>query len=208
MERKASIEDAKRIIGANFIGVDELRNLLKLSLKLPKKEVEVPYTIEQLVNLKDDYILIYGASTTMTEDTVNLLFLRSIFGYDPEASEPCFYNQDWYMKESFMKRSLDDKWYLIKKNIYSDSRSKSPIELEKQYSFPSAILCAYVFFAMWLLKDEQLWLHDFIWCSDLDKNSDRIYVGRYIDFEGLNKNGFSIHRHLSIRNCYGSITTV
>ena len=34
-------------------------------------------------------------------------------------------------------------------------------------------------------------------------NSDQIYVGRYIDPIKINKNGFSIHRHLKIKNNYG-----
>jgi len=48
-----------------------------------------------------------------------------------------------------------------------------------------------------------LWKSDFIWCSDKDKNGDQIYVGRYRDPLGVNKNGFNIHRHLKIRNYYG-----
>lgn len=50
-----------------------------------------------------------------------------------------------------------------------------------------------------------LWKHDFVWCSDMDHNGDRIYVGKYHDISGVNKNGFSIHRHLALRECYASI---
>ena len=30
-------------------------------------------------------------------------------------------------------------------------------------------------------------------------------LGKYHDVDGVNKNGFSIHRHLSLRPCYGCI---
>ena len=53
-----------------------------------------------------------------------------------------------------------------------------------------------------------LWRHDFIWCDDSDHNGDRIYTGRYIDPNGINKNGFNIHRHLSIRPCYGAAPVI
>lgn len=52
---------------------------------------------------------------------------------------------------------------------------------------------------------EKLWYHDFVWCSDVDHNGDRIYVGKYNDIDGVNKDGFSIHRHLALRLCYGCI---
>ena len=82
-----------------------------------------------------------------------------------------------------------------------------PTELLKEHiSFPSAILCVYTFFAYYYAQKGLLWYHDFIWCSDTDHNGDRIYVGKYHDVDGVNKNGFSIHRHLALRNCYASIT--
>ena len=74
--------------------------------------------------------------------------------------------------------------------------------------FPSAILTSFVFFSYYLLSRELLWKNDFTWCSDLDNNGDQIYTGRYIDPKGINKNGFNIHRHLSIRSYHGATTEI
>ena len=67
-------------------------------------------------------------------------------------------------------------------------------------------MCTYTFFVFYLCRHEKIWNHDFIWCSDRDHNGDRIYVGKYHDIDGVNKNGFSIHRHLALRPCYGAIS--
>jgi len=50
-----------------------------------------------------------------------------------------------------------------------------------------------------------IWPNEYVWCQDKDLNGDQIYVGRYYDKNGVTKNGFSIHRHLSINSNYGSI---
>ena len=74
---------------------------------------------------------------------------------------------------------------------------------------PSALLCAFVFFSNYYnTNGELLWKNDFTWCSDIDSNDDQIYVGRYIDVKGLNKNGFNIHRHLKIKNNCSCIDTI
>ena len=110
------------------------------------------------------------------------------------------------MKEEFMAYRLEAQWYLIKKDVFEDSRAVMPVELmQKGMNFPPAILCAYAFFAYYYATGEMLWYHDFVWCADTDHNGDRIYVGKYHDIDGVNKNGFSIHRHLALRPCYGSI---
>lgn len=93
-----------------------------------------------------------------------------------------------------------------KKNVIESSRAVQPLELlNENINFPTAILCVYTFFAYYYARKELLWHHDFVWCSDTDHNGDRIYVGKYHDVDEVNKNGFSIHRHLALRNCYGAI---
>ena len=111
----------------------------------------------------------------------------------------------WYDKEDFIDIPMEDGWFLIRKNVYEDSRAVQPAELMKEHAFPSAIRCTYAFFAAWFTAEIRLWEHDFVWCSDTDHNGDRIYVGKYHDIDGVNKNGFSIHRHLALRPCYGCI---
>ena len=183
MERIA-IGQAKELFGSHFIGWDELKPLLeKLGLSLSSIRIpDIHYTL-------------------------SIANFRNCFGVNPDISEPCFYNQDWYMNEKFIHDTLELRWYLLKKDAIEDSRAVQPTELLKEHiSFPSAILCVYTFFAYYYAQKGLLWYHDFIWCSDTDHNGDRIYVGKYHDVDGVNKNGFSIHRHLALRNCYASIT--
>jgi len=209
MERTTSVADAKKIMGLNFIGCEELEQISNsFSVKIPSVSPEIPYSIEYLIDKKDDYLLILGVSETINSKPLNLLFLREFFGTNPDVSEPCFYNQDWYMKEDFMNLCLDNKWYLIKNTVFEDSRAELPTLLQNMYTFPTAILCAYSFFAYWFHATEILWKYDFVWCSDQDHNGDRIYIGKYIDIDMVNKSGFSIHRHLALRHFYGCVSVL
>lgn len=206
-----TIDDAQKIMGKNFIGSEELAKMDKfLKVKIAKVP-PMPFSAGLLKKQCKDYILILGVAKDAKGRAITINNLRMIFGVDPARSEPCFYNQDWYLKEKFAAQTtLKLRWYLVGKNIISASRDLEPkkalANLPKNVSFPSAILMAYTFFAYYLAHGgEILWKNDFIWCSDLDHNGDRIYIGRYIDPNGINKNGFNIHRHLSIRPCYGVI---
>lgn len=203
--------DAKELFGNNYIGKDELALFIKRIGGNLDNIPDCPISYSDIVlerAAKEGYILILGINQIQGRN-LDLLFLRKIFGIDPDKSEPCFYNQDWYMHEDFMTFRLETQWYLIKKHVIEDSRAVMPADLlHKGINFPPALLCAYTFFAYYYAKGEMLWYHDFVWCRDTDHNGDRIYVGKYHDVDGVNKNGFSIHRHLALRNCYASISTI
>lgn len=207
MER-TTITDAKLIFKDNFIGPEELRPFLQyisgdteLTISVP----EIPWTKEILKSLSKDYLLVLGISE-YNGHQITIRNLRNIFGIDPEKYEPCFYNQDWYIKESFIDTVLQSGWYLIRKNTLDSARGVDPnLLIEKEIKFPSAILCCYTFFAAWFAYKLKLWQYDFIWCCDRDHNDDLIYVGKYSDIDSVNKNGFSIHRHLALRPCYSAI---
>ncbi len=190
-------------MGRNFIGSEELNALLCKMAIAPLRGggPVVNYSDEQLKKVSREYILVLGT------DMFNIINFRDFFGVDPNISEPCFYNQDWYLSEEFIYRKLENRWYLIKKDVFEDTRALMPLEImQKGVKFPSAILCVYTFFAYYFAYDQMLWYHDFIWCEDVDHNGDRIYVGKYHDVDGVNKNGFNIHRHLALRLCYSSIS--
>ncbi len=201
-------EQIRQLFGVNYIGKEELKPFFKaLGLgEVDLQEKNIQYSDSDLQKAASEgYILIYGVGSIKGQ-YITLKFLREIFGVNPEVSEPCLYNQDWYMKEDFMDFTLEDKWYLIKRDVIEESRAVMPSDLTKQgLKFPSAILCCYTFFAYYFSRNEYLWWHDFVWCSDTDHNGDRIYVGKYHDIDGVNKNGFSIHRHLALRPCYGVV---
>ena len=187
------------------VGPEELKNIQALNLKIPEKIPEIPYTPEELKAKENDYILVFGTSVFNDGTPVTIRNLKKRFGKDPAISEPCFYNQDWYDKEHFIDIPMEDGWFLIRKAVYEDSRAVQPTELLQTHAFPSAIKCTYGFFTAWYVLQTRLWEHDFVWCCDTDHNDDRIYVGKYHDVDGVNKNGFSIHRHLALRPCYGCI---
>ena len=182
----------------NVIGPEELK-AFPVPLRIPEGAEPCP------AEGTDEYVWVLGVSAFADGTPVTIRNLRDRFGWDPEVSEPCFYNQDWYLKEDFIDRPMEDGWFRIRRSVYEDSRAVQPGELMKTYSFPSAIRCVYAFFTAWYALGEKLWIHDFVWCSDTDHNGDRIYVGKYHDVDGVNKNGFSIHRHLALRPCYGCI---
>lgn len=204
-------ETIKNLFGKNFIGKDELKPFFRaLGFgEIGIQEKSIQYSDADLQKAADEgYILICGVGK-INGQNITLRFLREKFGLNPDESEPCLYNQDWYMKENFMDFALDNRWYLIKKDVLENSRAVMPGDLTLQgLNFPTAILCGYTFFAFYYAHDEYLWWHDFVWCSDTDHNGDRIYVGKYHDIDGVNKNGFSIHRHLALRPCYGSVNTI
>ena len=201
-------EQVKGLFGVNFIGSAELAPFFgALGLDgAALQEPPITYSDAQLQQAASEgYILILGVDSLQGQP-VSLRFLRQQFGVDPDVSEPCLYNQDWYLKEDFMDTTLQTQWYLIKKDVFDESRAVMPADLtQRGLHFPPAILCGYTFFAYYYARQAYLWWHDFVWCSDTDHNGDRIYVGKYHDIDGVNKNGFSIHRHLALRPCYGSV---
>lgn len=203
--------EVRNLFGKNYIGINELMPFFnKLGLYIQDiSEPDINFSDSELLKASSEgYILIYGIDQVGNQP-ITLSFLRNIFGVNPDISEPCLYNQDWYLSEEFMEITLTRQWYLIKKEVFEDSRSVSSADLiQRGIVFPPAILCAFTFFAYYYVNSEYLWYHDFIWCNDTDHNGDRVYVGKYNDIDGVNKNGFSIHRHLALRYCYGSINVL
>ncbi len=203
-----TIEEARAIMDRNFIGPDELMTLPAPFAFGSLTASEIPFSLDALKEHAGTHILVF----TPHVDGMTINWFREQFDMDP-AREPCMYNQDWYVKESFAsKTSLDGAWHLIQKDVREDTRAKRPEDIEtmlRDEQFPTAITCTFTFFVWWLLREgEILWKHDFLWCSDRDHNGDRIYVGRYEDPERINKNGFNIHRHLALRPAYSAAPEV
>lgn len=196
---------AEQIMEGSFIGVEELKRIENVRFMIPETIPPIHFKKEFLEQKKKEYILILGIGSFYDKEPVTIRNLRDIFGKNPDISEPCFYNQDWYDNEAFIDVPVTDGWYFIRKNVYEDSRAVQPEELISRHLFPSAISCTYAFFTAWMALGMKLWYHDFVWCRETDHNGDRIYVGKYHDIDGINKNGFSIHRHLALRPCYGCI---
>jgi hypothetical protein len=199
-------EFAKKLFKNNFIGPEELKSIdSKLNFDLPNTIPNINLNLSDIN--PDEYILIYGCSKFHDKTKFDIQKLIEIFGYNFSKDTVCFYNQDWYYSEKFINNTLSDRWYLIQKTIAENNRGNAPNE-KIENLLPSSTLCAYTFFVWWLLRHEILWPNDFVWCNDKDKYGDRIYVGKFIDKDNINRSGFSIHRHLSIKKNYGSIISL
>ena len=218
MERETSLNKAKEIMGENFIGLEEFLSIKKeMGIHIPENTLEtlplVDFPEDLLERCKNDYLLILGIPFYKDGSELTIVKMRDHFGCNPEKSEPCFYNQDWYIKEYFAKNmTLDFQWYLVKKNVFEEYRGMDPGDIIKNLKtkqiLPSAILCAFTFFSYYFLRNEYIWKNDFVWCSDLDCNKDQIYIGRYFDSNKINKNGFNIHRYLSLKDHYSAIVEI
>jgi len=219
MERITDIERAKDIMGKNFIGLTELISIkdkmgIYISDKIIKSVPKLTLPLDFLEKYINDYILILAIPFYKNGSKLTVVKMKEHFSCDPEKLEPCFYNQDWYLKEKFAnEETLKSKWYLVKKDVFEVYRGIDPktfpFKENKLFKLPTAILCAYTFFANYFISNgEILWKNDFVWCSDSDSNNDQIYIGRYIDPKKINKNGFNIHRHLSINKSFSCISVL
>ena len=210
MEGNAKIMFAKQIFGQNYIGKKELTSFL-YELNFEPEEIDsisipnIQFSKKILLKHSKDYILILGIKN-LKNVNISIRFMRTMLGISSDNNKPSFYNQDWYVNERFIDLSLDTKWYLVKKTVFDELRAHNPNELIfNNIKLPSALLCTYTFFAVYFNSGEILWPNDYVWCCDTDHNGDQIYVGRYEDANKINKNGFSIHRYLTLNQSYSSI---
>lgn len=208
MERAPKINAAKELFGSSFIGPEEI-NGLKSELQFLNvnnlKSTSIPFDLALLDRLKSSHFLFYFHPYFKDNSFVTIMKLRSFFGSDASISEPCFYNQDWYLNERFASsHSIGAGWYLIQKEVATETRGLSPETID-HINAPPILLCTYLFFLHYTINNSILWENDYIWCDERDMNGDLLYVGRYKDASKLVKNGFSVHRHLRIKNNYGSV---
>ena len=192
-----NISDLKKL----FI-FSKLLDFDKINIKSFNKEKLI---IKEKFKKKRDVLIIPSLPFINQNKNSVLKQMLFNFGLDPIKSEPCFYNQDWYLNENFFNKStLNLKWIVVNKKLDKKTLGKNPNNFKPLIKYSAAEL-TYVFFVYYLLRNKALWKNEFIWTNDFDNFGDRIYVGRYIDKDKFAKNGFSIHRHLSIRKNYGII---
>lgn len=186
-------DDLKKIFGMDFIGKDELSLISHIQFDFTNQLPPIGQDSKKLSHFQGTHILILAIPTLINGRLLSTTMLKSLFGDQ-------FYNQDWYENEAFMEASFEAQWLLLPKNLSQATRGKLPSSSDELLS---AVLVAYGFLIYRQLTGIILWPNDYIWCSDTDSNNDRVYVGRYYDPLGINKCGFSIHRHLSIKSNYG-----
>jgi hypothetical protein len=150
----------------------------------------------------DENILIHIPKNIGNMD-LSLENLFKLFGTNRDQNLPSFYNQDWFINEDFFKQPIKgSRWVLVDKSITEVSRGTQPSSQASNDLF-SAVEYTFIFFVMFIKYELVLCEFDYIWTRDRDLHGDQIYVGRYTDKSGMSQDGFSIHRHLSIKNNYG-----
>ena len=199
------VSTAKKIMGSNFIGLNELCLLsdvfdLETEFSIPSIDFDENFLLEK----NKTHLLLLCVSSFKNSNPVTIRNIRNIIIERKEA--PFFYNQDWFLNESFIDEELTCQWILVSKSILRESRGCEPKEIKKKYPLYKAIELTYAFFVNYFVSGgEKLWNNDYVWCSDFDDKGDQIYVGRYTDASGLNADGFEIHRHLKIKMNYGVV---
>jgi hypothetical protein len=201
------IQEARSILGDRLLCQDRLAKLVWPFAFAAAEIPAIPFSRATLQQQSGTHILIHTPKHDAQGARIDLLYLREAFGIDPDRMQPCFYNQDWYVREAFAMSGLDGGWHLVAGEVLEERRAEDPSQIESglpaAQAFPAAVTCAFTFFAWWLASGgKKLWQYDFSWCRDRDDNNDRIYVGRYDDPKGLSKSGFSVHRHLALRPAY------
>ena len=197
--------EAKKILNNNFIGSVELKKMDNaFSVAVPERIPDISFDQTELEKNKDTHLLVLCVSQFSDNKKITIETIKeklSLFN-----GNPCLYNQDWYLKEKFIKKPLGLKWLLVSKNLLDESRAMPADKVVSTYKLNSAVELTYAFFVNYFVNvGEKLWNNDYVWCSDVDDKGDQIYVGRYTDASGLNADGFEIHRHLRIKQNYGVV---
>lgn len=204
----------RRMFNVDFIGAEEINavnNFFNIEPILPEDLPEIPYSEDVLNKALDrNAILFILPHVHKNRIPITINSIKDIVGINESKFGVCFYNQDWYINEHFANFNFGYyKWCLVEKDVNTKSLALTNQELVEKlnYQLPYAIELVFLFFAYYILKKEILWANNFIWCSDKDANNDPIYVARYFDPLKIARNGFSIHRHLTITNIYGGINS-
>ena len=139
MNEYTDCETARSIMGNDFIGISDICTIKNMKLDVEKIPQEIPYSIKTINEKKGDYILLPGVSRFTDGKFVTIRNMVRLFGKDPTIFEPCFYNQDWYEKESFI-----DTQAARNSSIHPlPSRSASSFGMEKMLtSYGSVEMCA------------------------------------------------------------------
>lgn len=197
--------EAKEILNANFIGTEELPKIKgAFSVSIPNEIPIIPFAKEDILSVRNTHLLLLCPSFFSDGTSITIKSIKGkISSY---KGKPCFYNQDWYLKEKFIEKPLETKWLLVSKSLLDETRALSVEQIVPRYKLHSAVELTFAFFANYFINNgEKLWNNDYVWCSDIDDKGDQIYIGRYTDASGLNADGFEIHRHLRIKRNYGAV---
>lgn len=194
----------KKKLGKNFIGPEEINLSCKDFLQFSEEDyIKIPFSLDEIGS---NELLILTSPTLKNKKSMTIANFKETFENSLHKDKVGFYNQDWYLNEKFFNENvLKLEWKRIPLHAEDQYRGVMPNH-DVVDNLPTAVLLVYTFFVYALMNEQILWPHDYLWCSDVDNENDKIYVGRYYDLSGLANPGFSIHRHLSIKSNYSFFT--
>ena len=178
--------DARKIMGNNFIGIDDVARYLRISISKKTHSIlqQIPYSKITLQTLKDNHILFPGVSEDNKGNPITIMSIRDTFGTDSD-NQPCFYPQHWYDDEVFAKnKTCTLRWYLISKSTIENSSDKTygfqETLVAENEERPSAIELIYLTILSYHINGSPRILEsDKVWCRDGVHEFAKVWVGRF-----------------------------
>jgi hypothetical protein len=205
MVRSEGIELARSVLGQDFIGPDELKMIsVDFNFDFNFDFPDLKLSIDDLNKIRSsNMMLILFWPYCLGSTEISIKVMRENFGVSGEFRVDGFYNQDWYINDPFYEKSYSKPcWLRVSKEVEEGLRGVGPIQKYINEHALDAVLYIYTFFVTLFLRQVILWPHDYVWTSTKDYNGDWVYIGRYKDINGINRDGLSIHRYLSISKIY------
>jgi len=139
-EGEVSMEEAKEIMGVNFLGPEEAEEAL--GLRFEGEIPAIPFPKEILEKMKDTHqLILYPDMLKDAADKIVPVISDDLYEYLDKKKKDgtkLLYDTDWYKNETFFKRNGPEvKWKLVSKELIPNSTSKNYLE-------QTDVLCEYV----------------------------------------------------------------
>jgi hypothetical protein len=165
----AAQAEARGIMGRNFLGLEEVRTALGITL--PAEQLAaIPFSEETLRQCMDTHVLVAGAALSLNEIRTGAARRLPVWNWPP--SEP-------YLNH--IRMSV--RWYLLRKEPVPESRGKT---YKKQCSLltakeevPLACEMAYMVLLYWLTYRRRLLPGVHVRCSDTRWDDNRVHIGGF-----------------------------
>lgn len=173
-QKTIDIETAKRIMGSNFVGIDDLDERAGHPF-LPEDFdffSKIPFPAEFLERHQNSHILIPGLGMSILEAHIQVPLFRSIFNSDP-----------WWITEDFAVESRTDRrWYLLRRAALPETvdrpyADQAKIVEENGEIVPRGceLICAIIFY--YLATGIRIFENVKSYCSDILIDGVHFHVG-------------------------------
>ncbi len=182
-----SHENAKAIMGGNFLGLEEVQQAfgVKYTPAQRAKLATIPFSEETLCACKDSHVLVAGFPMSINDVRKN----RNVVG----NAAKLFYmgtGECWLTNFNFANKSVECRWYLLRKK-YVDAVAMSYGcqigMIPKDEENPEACDVVFATIALFLKTGERLFRHVYARCNDrvpTKHHVDQVYLGLF-DLDGL-----------------------